>query len=73
MTIKYKYRDISGKTLGWFQSDCADFKKLWKNQIFRNGLMWCKVDTNKEKLHMWAYGKWFQIERNQNNLVNPFD
>lgn len=72
MLLKYKYRDISGKTLGWFQCDCADFKQLWHNKVFRNGLMWCKVDTGNKKIEMWAYGKWFKIDRNAPKMENPF-
>lgn len=72
MLIRYQYRIIQGKNLGWFQSDEEDFKKLWKNKTFRENLMWCKVDTgDKNYFHMWS-NRWVKIPKQEIKMENPF-
>lgn len=65
MMIKYKYRHGDTGTTGWYQTDSADFKKLWKNKVFRDGMFWCVVDVGNGNYFIYsnAVHHWYKSKK----------
>lgn len=63
MLVRYKYRHCDCGNIGWFQCDEEDFKNLWKNKAFQDGLYWCVVQKQGEDFyHIFskAVNRWYK-------------
>lgn len=53
MIMKYKIRELATGTKGWYQTDTADFKKMWG--YVKHGVVWCVVKLDNEDFYHYYH------------------
>lgn len=61
MIAKYRYRSIHQKS-PWYQADTDDIKAMFRNQKFRENLVWLVVELADKNIWLWssATQRWYQ-------------